>query len=327
MYITDSALRPAHNQSERTAESLVLSRMRPVPEGVQEPPQCSLIGKKRFRPSVSFAPFANGLHSMAPRKQSAKPGGNGASARRRRAASAAPSVTGPRSGERPAMTRLVVGLGASAGGLDAFKSFFAGMPTQSGMVFVLVQHLDPHHKSLLVELLSNHTEMPVVQAADGMAVAADHVFIIPPNAVMTIKGGTLRVSTPAPPREHRRPIDVFFASLAEDQAFEQGVYAALRRARRLDEQIVRTIAISTSGLLAQLRLLSAFFDESTNGAGRRGALLIQSIAAGIERVDAGDPAISSGTAKNTANRSRSTHSEIDGTVRREQVRINQGTRH
>jgi two-component system, chemotaxis family, CheB/CheR fusion protein len=115
------------------------------------------------------------------------------------------------------MTRLVVGLGASAGGLDAFKSFFAKMPPQSGMAYVLVQHLDPHHKSLLVELLSNHTEMPVVHAADGMPVAADHVFVIPPNAVLTIKGGILRVSTPAPPREHRRPIDVFFASLAEDQ--------------------------------------------------------------------------------------------------------------
>lgn len=59
--------------------------------------------------------------------------------------------------------------------------------------------------------------MPVVQAENGMAVVADHVFVIPPNAVMTIKGGILRVSTPAPPREHRRPIDVFFASLAEDQ--------------------------------------------------------------------------------------------------------------
>ena len=76
-------------------------------------------------------------------------------------------------------------------------------------------------------------------------------------------------------------------------ASERRVDEALRRARRLDEQIVRTIATSTSGLLAQLRLLSAFFDESTNGAGRRGALLIQSIAAGIQRFDAGDPAISS----------------------------------
>jgi two-component system, chemotaxis family, CheB/CheR fusion protein len=113
--------------------------------------------------------------------------------------------------------RLLVGLGASAGGLDAFKSFFANMPPQSGMAFVLVQHLDPHHKSLLVELLSSHTAMPVAQAEDGMRVAADHVFVIPPNAVLTIEGGVLRVATPAPPREHRKPIDMFFASLAEDQ--------------------------------------------------------------------------------------------------------------
>jgi len=110
-------------------------------------------------------------------------------------------------------------------------------------------------------------------------------------------------------------------------AFERRVDAVLRRARRLDEQIVRTIATSTSGLLAQLRLLSAFFDESTNGAGRRGALLIQSIAAGIERRDAGDPAISSDTTMNAANRSYSTHREIDGTPRLEQVRGKSETRY
>jgi two-component system, chemotaxis family, CheB/CheR fusion protein len=91
------------------------------------------------------------------------------------------------------------------------------MPSQSGMAFVLVQHLDPHHKSLLVELLSNHTGMPVVQAEDGMRVVADRVFVIPPNAVLTIRAGMLHVATPAPPREHRKPIDLFFASLAEDQ--------------------------------------------------------------------------------------------------------------
>jgi hypothetical protein len=104
----------------------------------------------------------------------------------------------------------------------------------------------------------------------------------------------------------------------DHDAFEQGVDAALRRARRLDEQIVQTIAISTSGLLAQLRLLSAFFDESTNGAGRRGTLLLQSIAAGIERLDGGDLAISSDTAMNAVDRSYSTHREIDRTVRPEQ---------
>ena len=111
------------------------------------------------------------------------------------------------------------------------------------------------------------------------------------------------------------------------EAFECRVDALLRRARRLDEQIVRTIATSTSGLLAQLRLLSAFFDESTNGAGRRGTLLIQSIAAGIERRDAGDPPISTGTTMNAVDRSYSTHREIDGTPRLEQFRVNRRTRH
>ena len=110
-------------------------------------------------------------------------------------------------------------------------------------------------------------------------------------------------------------------------AFERRVDAVLRRARRLDEQIVRTIANSTSGLLAQLRLLSAFFDESTNGAGRRGTLLIQSIAAGIERLDAGDPAISSDTTMNAVEHSYSTHREIDETPRLEQVRGKSETRY
>ena len=110
-------------------------------------------------------------------------------------------------------------------------------------------------------------------------------------------------------------------------AFERRVDAVLRRARRLDEQIVRTIANSTLGLLAQLRLLSAFFDESTNGAGRRGTLLIQSIAAGIERLDAGDPAISSGTTMNAVDRSYSTRRDINEAFRVQQLRLSQGTRH
>jgi len=143
---------------------------------------------------------------------------------RHRAKRGKAALTSSRMAESPAgagnnsdMTRLVVGLGASAGGLEAFKAFFAAMPPQSGMAFVLVQHLDPDHKSLLVELLSRETAMPVVQAEDGMPVAADHVFVIPPNAILTIKGGILRVTTPALPRAQRKPIDVFFASLAEDQ--------------------------------------------------------------------------------------------------------------
>src|SRR5690606_450018 len=71
----------------------------------------------------------------------------------------------------------------------------------SGIGFVLVQHLDPHHKSMLVDLLSRHTAMTVVEAADGVRVAANRVFIIPPNATLTLRNGVLCVSKPAPARE------------------------------------------------------------------------------------------------------------------------------
>jgi two-component system, chemotaxis family, CheB/CheR fusion protein len=111
---------------------------------------------------------------------------------------------------------LVVGIGASAGGLAAFKSFLAHTPADTGMAFVLVQHLDPHHKSLLVELLGAQSPIPVVEARDGLMVKANCVFVIPPDATLTIVDGTLRLASPAPDRAHRRPIDTFFASLAAD---------------------------------------------------------------------------------------------------------------
>jgi two-component system CheB/CheR fusion protein len=118
---------------------------------------------------------------------------------------------------KPHPSLVVVGIGASAGGLGAFKTFFAHMPADSGMAFVLVQHLDPHHKSMLVDLLGRHTAMTVVEAEDRTRVAANRVFVIPPDATLTIRGGALRLTKPAPAREHRRPIDTFFAALAEDQ--------------------------------------------------------------------------------------------------------------
>jgi len=110
-------------------------------------------------------------------------------------------------------------------------------------------------------------------------------------------------------------------------AFERRVDQALRQARRLDEQIVRTIAISTSGLLAQLRLLCAFYDESTNGMGRRGALLIQTIAAGIERLDTADPVVSSDPTMNAVDHIYSPNREIDGKRPFEEVRESQDARH
>jgi two-component system CheB/CheR fusion protein len=111
---------------------------------------------------------------------------------------------------------LVVGIGASAGGLEAFKTFLANTPADSGMAFILVQHLDPHHKTLLVELLSSNSPIPVLEATDGVAIRKNCIFVIPRDATLTIEDGFLRVVTPAPPRELRRPIDTLFASLAED---------------------------------------------------------------------------------------------------------------
>ena len=112
---------------------------------------------------------------------------------------------------------LIVGIGASAGGLAAFKSFLANMPSDPGMGFVLVQHLAPDHKSLLVELLGANSPLPVITAVDGVTVEENCVYVIPPDATLTIKDGVLRLETPAPARQHRRPIDSFFVSLAEDQ--------------------------------------------------------------------------------------------------------------
>jgi two-component system CheB/CheR fusion protein len=112
---------------------------------------------------------------------------------------------------------LIVGIGASAGGLEAFRTFFTHMPADTGMAFVLVQHLAPDHKSMLVDLLGASTKMSVVEASDGLEIQANRVFVIPPNATLTVQAGRLRLEQPAPPRISRRPIDTFFVSLAEDQ--------------------------------------------------------------------------------------------------------------
>lgn len=110
----------------------------------------------------------------------------------------------------------VVGLGASAGGLDAFKKLFDALPATCGMAFVLIQHLDPKHPSLMADLLGSHTAMKVVQAEDGMPVEADQVYLIPPGRYLEIANGTLRLT--APPDRHgaRMPFDFFLRSLADE---------------------------------------------------------------------------------------------------------------
>jgi two-component system, chemotaxis family, CheB/CheR fusion protein len=110
----------------------------------------------------------------------------------------------------------VVGIGASAGGLEAFENFFTNLPSDSGMAFVLVQHLDPTHKSILTDLIKKYTSMVVTEVRDGMAMEPNSVYVIPPNKDMAILNGTLYLMEPSAPRGLRQPIDFFFRSLAED---------------------------------------------------------------------------------------------------------------
>ncbi len=112
----------------------------------------------------------------------------------------------------------IVGIGASAGGLEAFEQFFRACPVDTGMAFVLVPHLDPGHASLLTEILQRSTALPVVEALDQTAVAPNHVYVIPPNREMSILHGVLQLFVPEQPRGQRMPIDGFLRSLAEDQA-------------------------------------------------------------------------------------------------------------
>src|SRR5581483_8845180 len=115
-----------------------------------------------------------------------------------------------------AVTRIV-GLGASAGGLEALEQFLAHVPLASGLAYVVVQHLDPTHKAMLTELLQRATAMPVREATASMLVEPDVVYVIPPNTELSVVGGRLHLAEPAQPRGLRLPIDVLFCSLARDQ--------------------------------------------------------------------------------------------------------------
>ncbi|HUR26062.1 MAG TPA: chemotaxis protein CheB [Candidatus Thermoplasmatota archaeon] len=112
---------------------------------------------------------------------------------------------------------LVVGVGASAGGLDAVTKMLGALPADSGLAIVVVQHLDPGHRSALTELLARTTKMDVQEAADGQRVAAGHVYIMPPNTALTINGGRLRIRPRSNSKRPHLPVDEFFSSLAADQ--------------------------------------------------------------------------------------------------------------
>jgi two-component system CheB/CheR fusion protein len=120
---------------------------------------------------------------------------------------------------RPAASFHVVGIGASAGGLAAFEAFFSGMPADAdpGMAFVLVQHLAPDQESILTDLVRRYTRMQVFEIEDGMTVAPNCAYIIPPGHDLAFLSGALELLEPSAPRGQRLPIDFFFRSLAQDQ--------------------------------------------------------------------------------------------------------------
>ncbi|QGM48033.1 response regulator [Methylocystis heyeri] len=109
---------------------------------------------------------------------------------------------------------LVVGIGASAGGLDACKKLLGSLPATDRMAFILIQHLDPTHESMMVELLSGHTSMTVVQAMDGMPIEPDHFYVIPPGTYLSVDEGALRLSQPLARHGARLPFDFLLHTLA-----------------------------------------------------------------------------------------------------------------
>jgi two-component system, chemotaxis family, CheB/CheR fusion protein len=111
----------------------------------------------------------------------------------------------------------VVGIGASAGGLEALETFFTHMPPEAGIAFVIVQHLDPTHKSIMDELLKRHTTMRVLQAADGLKLEPNSVYLNQPDKDVGIFNGKFQLTDPVETHRVRLPINYFFRSLAEDQ--------------------------------------------------------------------------------------------------------------
>src|SRR3970040_2208381 len=110
----------------------------------------------------------------------------------------------------------VVGIGSSAGGLEALEKFFGKMTENSGMAFIVVSHLDPHHVSIMPELIQKSTRMKIFQAQDGMKVEPNKVYVAPANRDLAILHGTIQLIEPPEAHGFRLPIDFFFKSLSSD---------------------------------------------------------------------------------------------------------------
>src|SRR6185503_2766680 len=170
-------------------------------------------------------PMAQKRRASRKRARAAASGGDGSAGKKRPAASRStgappPPATEPTSppfeeteGTQPKFP--IVGLGASAGGLEACTQLLSGLTEELGMALVLVQHLAPQHHSILPDLLQSNSRMPVVQATHGIEVQPDHVYVIPPNVHLRIGEGRLWHMPRPEDRSQYTPIDYFFRTLAD----------------------------------------------------------------------------------------------------------------
>ncbi len=159
-----------------------------------------------------MAKTKQGQNKPAPRRRRRVPSGESRSKRQ-----AAPQSQGNDAAEGVGGPFPIVGIGMSAGGLEVATTFLNAMPADSGMGFVIVQHLDPTRESMLADLLSRETAMPVVQVEHGMKVEPNRIHIIVPAKTLLIRDGVLILAEPKEPRGQRHPIDKFFSALAQDQ--------------------------------------------------------------------------------------------------------------
>ena len=111
----------------------------------------------------------------------------------------------------------IVAIGASAGGLEAYKEFFHALPSDTGMAFVLIQHLDPSHESMLTEIIAKSTKMPVEEVKSGVSIKPNCVYVIPPNALMAVAGGIFQLSPRGQTPGRHLAVNFFMRSLAQER--------------------------------------------------------------------------------------------------------------
>ena len=174
-------------------------------------------------------------------------------------------MTGRRRSERVADpgTR-VVGIGASAGGLPALEDFLSHLPAHTGLAYVVVQHLDPTHKALLTELLQRITPMTVRTVQQGMSLAPDCVYVIPPNTELTVREDALHLAPPLQPRGLRLPVDVLFSSLASARG--ERAIAVILSGMGADGTLGAQAIKAVGGLVAVQAPESAQFDSMPGSA-------------------------------------------------------------